>query len=101
MIYDDTDYSTLEREAWQRGDYSLSNALGLYLDAEQQATEAQTLADEKETEAERLRDSLEDAVLRVERLETMIENAERVSERSAIMAELASLLDWLKSRASA
>lgn len=89
MLYTEADYATLERNAWQRGDYAQAEAFALAL-AEKEARE------EAERETQEVRESLPDFdALGQQVLDVMttVENAERVSDRAAIMEALQGLLD--------
>lgn len=97
MVYGDIDLATLERNAWQRGDYAQAEAFALAL-AEREAYEA------AERETQELREKMPDFDALGQRvLDVMydIENAERVSNRAAIMESLQSLLDAINKAGAA
>lgn len=96
MVYGDMDLDTLERNAWQRGDYAQAEAFALAI-AEQEAREA------AEREADETREKMPDFdALGQQVLDIMnvVENAERVSNRATIMESLQTLLDAINKAAA-
>jgi hypothetical protein len=85
MIYTELDLNTEERNAWQAGDYARAQALALAIDKSAEEAEMEDKIWELEAEKTNL---LVDLGQVLAELRDLLDNANRVSNREAIMAKL-------------
>ena len=96
MIFDTLDLSTLERNAWQRGDYVLAQALAMAEDVEERATQAEDQLSENETDTQKNYAACQEAwadhntkmFQRLDNLRQLVEQAARASGRELLLERI-------------
>lgn len=99
MIYGTLDLLTEERNAWQRGEYRLAEALALAIDEGERADELEKAAEEDESNLRRSYDTVQEAWgkhndemrQRIDNLRQLVEQAARVSGRELILERIEEL----------
>jgi hypothetical protein len=100
MIYNELDLATEERNAWQRGDYILAEALQLAADAEERESQREIAEDGAQSDYDKCQEAWSrhnDAMRqRLDNLRQLVEQAARVSGRELLLErieEAAELID--------